>query len=329
MPSLNDMIHLNVGGRNFTTSRTTLLSSPSSSSSWHPSTFFQALLSPTWSSSTPDGLTPQSPFFIDRDPDTFSIVLHYLRTGKLRIPPHAFIDPASIADEADFYNLPHLASLALALSSSTHSPDIGYEEELWIGLLEREKGEYRWFLRHPMVEGQTLVTKDDTGGGGRRKCWVFDDFHFGQMFELGPLLDRYFDENGTLPLSHQPKKKIGPRAASTVLFTTPYPHFHGSTTLSGYRWVVSSPVWYRCADMRLGERMNGRHDDLQIMIMRRIGRSEDEEWRFAGEKGMGVGMTGVGGGNFVGDEGEKESEKGEEEGQGYGDEELGELVMSV
>lgn len=63
----SDIINLNVGGKKFSTSRTTLTQIPE--------TFFSALLS----NRIPTMHDEYGAIFIDRDPHLFSLILNYLR----------------------------------------------------------------------------------------------------------------------------------------------------------------------------------------------------------------------------------------------------------
>ncbi|CAH8834760.1 unnamed protein product [Trichobilharzia szidati] len=88
-----DIVHLNVGGRKFSTSRNTLL--------WNKNSFFSILL---------DGALPtmkdeSGAIFIDRDPDMFSVILNYLRTNELNLNG---VDINSLKNEAQFYALDSL-----------------------------------------------------------------------------------------------------------------------------------------------------------------------------------------------------------------------------
>ncbi|KAH8855059.1 BTB/POZ domain-containing protein KCTD3 [Schistosoma japonicum] len=88
-----DIVNLNVGGRKFSTSRNTLL--------WNKNSFFSILL---------DGALPtmrdeSGAIFIDRDPDMFSVILNYLRTGELNLNG---VDITSLKNEAQFYALDSL-----------------------------------------------------------------------------------------------------------------------------------------------------------------------------------------------------------------------------
>eukprot|EP00088_Acartia_fossae_P010274 TRINITY_DN15108_c0_g1_i4.p1 TRINITY_DN15108_c0_g1~~TRINITY_DN15108_c0_g1_i4.p1 ORF type:complete len:107 (-),score=16.31 TRINITY_DN15108_c0_g1_i4:224-544(-) len=73
--SLNDVITLNVGGVMLTTKRETLTKYPESKLA----KMFDAE-SPVLSSLP---MQKDGSFFIDRDPETFKIILNYLRSGRL------------------------------------------------------------------------------------------------------------------------------------------------------------------------------------------------------------------------------------------------------
>ncbi|KAK1330189.1 hypothetical protein QTO34_010375 [Cnephaeus nilssonii] len=79
-----EVIHLNVGGKRFSTSRQTL--------TWIPDSFFSSLLSGRISTLKDE----TGAIFIDRDPTVFAPILNFLRTKEL--------DP-SLLHEAQFYGL--------------------------------------------------------------------------------------------------------------------------------------------------------------------------------------------------------------------------------
>ena len=74
----------------FSTSKETLL--------WIPDTFFTALLNGEIPSLTDD----TGAIFIDRDPEVFSVILNYLRSGSLRLNK---VDLHSLIDEVQFYSI--------------------------------------------------------------------------------------------------------------------------------------------------------------------------------------------------------------------------------
>ncbi|XP_020706561.2 BTB/POZ domain-containing protein KCTD3 isoform X2 [Athalia rosae] len=85
-----DIVHLNVGGTRFSTSRQTL--------SWVPDSFFTALLSGRISSLRDE----TGALFIDRDPKIFSVILNYLRTRDIDLK-HA--DLRALRHEAEYYGI--------------------------------------------------------------------------------------------------------------------------------------------------------------------------------------------------------------------------------
>lgn len=85
-----DILHLNVGGKRFSTSRQTLLSIPD--------TFFTALLSGRIASLKDE----KGCIFIDRDPNLFLVILNYLRTREIDING---IDLRILRHEAEYYNI--------------------------------------------------------------------------------------------------------------------------------------------------------------------------------------------------------------------------------
>ncbi|RUP51446.1 BTB/POZ protein [Jimgerdemannia flammicorona] len=89
----NDVVHLNVGGLRFTTTRTTLLSIPD--------TFFHGLLDPSYTPLTVDG-----GIFIDRDPAPFRYILDNLRRGGDVVLPVDAALRREVMCEADFYGVP-------------------------------------------------------------------------------------------------------------------------------------------------------------------------------------------------------------------------------
>ncbi|TGZ47686.1 hypothetical protein CRM22_011033 [Opisthorchis felineus] len=88
-----EIVHLNVGGRKFSTSRNTLL--------WSGDSFFSVLLG----GRIPSCKDEDGAYFIDRDPDLFAVILNYLRTRELNV---SGIDPITLRNEAEFYGLDSL-----------------------------------------------------------------------------------------------------------------------------------------------------------------------------------------------------------------------------
>nr|CAD7423879.1 unnamed protein product [Timema monikensis] len=84
-----DIVHLNVGGTRFSTSRQTLM--------WVPNSFFTALLSGRMSSLRDE----MGAIFIDRDPKMFATILNYLRTRDIDLS----VDIRAFRHEAEFYGI--------------------------------------------------------------------------------------------------------------------------------------------------------------------------------------------------------------------------------
>ncbi|XP_042599347.1 SH3KBP1-binding protein 1-like isoform X1 [Cyprinus carpio] len=90
MARIGDIIHLNVGGKRFSTSRQTL--------TWVPDSFFSSLLSGRISTLKDE----TGAIFIDRDPSLFAPILNFLRTKELH--PRS-IDVHLLMHEAEFYGI--------------------------------------------------------------------------------------------------------------------------------------------------------------------------------------------------------------------------------
>ncbi|XP_009795117.2 BTB/POZ domain-containing protein At4g30940-like [Nicotiana sylvestris] len=93
MENQKDRVKLNVGGRIFETTATTLASAGRNS-------FFGAMFDENWNLHS-NATTNE--YFIDRDPDYFAVILNLLRTGELYIPPK--IDKKFLYREALYYGL--------------------------------------------------------------------------------------------------------------------------------------------------------------------------------------------------------------------------------
>ncbi|XP_026143881.1 SH3KBP1-binding protein 1-like [Carassius auratus] len=90
MARIGDIIHLNVGGKRFSSSRQTL--------TWVPDSFFSSLLSGRISTLKDE----TGAIFIDRDPSLFAPILNFLRTKELH--PRS-IDVRLLMHEAEFYGI--------------------------------------------------------------------------------------------------------------------------------------------------------------------------------------------------------------------------------
>ncbi|XP_055679813.1 BTB/POZ domain-containing protein KCTD3 [Lutzomyia longipalpis] len=101
-----DIVHLNVGGTKFATSRQTL--------TWIPDTFFTALLSGRIASLKDES----GAIFIDRDPSLFGFILNYLRTREVDIRNH---DIRMLRHEAEYYNISPLVKRLILCEDLGHS----------------------------------------------------------------------------------------------------------------------------------------------------------------------------------------------------------------
>jgi len=90
MMEFADIIHLNVGGKRFSTSRRTL--------TWIPDSFFSCMLSGRIASLKDE----TGAYFIDRDPEVFTPILNYLRTKELNF---SGISTSAVLHEAQFYGI--------------------------------------------------------------------------------------------------------------------------------------------------------------------------------------------------------------------------------
>lgn len=93
----NEIIELNVGGFNYTTSKTTILSYPDS------------MLGRMISGQMPTAKDANQRIFIDRDGPIFRHILNFLRDKTLNIPEN-FDEYAQLRQEADFYQIEPIVS---------------------------------------------------------------------------------------------------------------------------------------------------------------------------------------------------------------------------
>lgn len=104
-PSNGDIVHLNVGGTRFSTSRQTLM--------WVPDSFFTALLSGRISSLRDE----TGAIFIDRDPKLFATILNYLRTRDIDLS----VDLRAFRHEAEYYAIAPLVKRLMLCEDLTQS----------------------------------------------------------------------------------------------------------------------------------------------------------------------------------------------------------------
>ncbi|CAH1787266.1 unnamed protein product [Owenia fusiformis] len=94
----NELIHLNVGGVIYTTTRLTLTT--------YPNTMIGAMFNGNMSNTKDE----HGRIFIDRDGELFKYVLNFLRSSTLSLPD-GFKDYSSLLAEADFYQIQPLTDL--------------------------------------------------------------------------------------------------------------------------------------------------------------------------------------------------------------------------
>jgi hypothetical protein len=101
----SDMVHLNVGGEVYVTTRATLTRYP------------ESMLGAMFSGQLPTARDSNGCYFIDRDGSTFRHVLNFLRCGQIVLPSD-FSQLDLLAAEADFYRLEPLISSIAHLKSA-------------------------------------------------------------------------------------------------------------------------------------------------------------------------------------------------------------------
>lgn len=101
-----DIIHLNVGGTRFATSRQTL--------TWVPDSFFTSMLSGRISTLKDE----IGAIFIDRDPKLFSIILNFMRTKDIDLSD---VDIGTLRHEAEFYGISPLVKRLILCEDLNHS----------------------------------------------------------------------------------------------------------------------------------------------------------------------------------------------------------------
>uniref|UniRef100_A0A4W6F8S5 BTB/POZ domain-containing protein KCTD9 n=1 Tax=Lates calcarifer TaxID=8187 RepID=A0A4W6F8S5_LATCA len=107
-----DWLTLNVGGRCFTTTRSTLVSKEPESMLAH---MFRE--KDVWGNKQDS----QGAYLIDRSPDYFEPILNYLRHGQLII--NEGINPLGVLEEARFFGIEQLAEQLETLIKSSQPPD--------------------------------------------------------------------------------------------------------------------------------------------------------------------------------------------------------------
>jgi uncharacterized protein YjbI with pentapeptide repeats len=97
----NEWVRLNVGGQVFCTARSTILSDP------------DTMLAKLFGGYIPSAVDSTGAVLFDRDPEYFTPLLNYLRTGVLTMPES--LNPSGVLEEARFFNFyklePYLETL--------------------------------------------------------------------------------------------------------------------------------------------------------------------------------------------------------------------------
>ena len=112
----DQVLKINVGGKLFSTYKSTLLS--------RPGTFLcQKFAHPEIFKETND-------FFLDRDPLIFGIILNYYRTGILALPPKSKL--RLFYNELDFYGIDHKETLPeLTIEKTRHKREQSFQKPVW------------------------------------------------------------------------------------------------------------------------------------------------------------------------------------------------------
>lgn len=104
--SNSHIVHLNVGGNRFATSRQTL--------TWVPDSFFTSMLSGRISTLKDE----TGAIFIDRDPKLFTIILNFMRTKDIDLRD---VDVAILRHEAEYYGITPLVKRLILCEDLNHS----------------------------------------------------------------------------------------------------------------------------------------------------------------------------------------------------------------
>ncbi|XP_049880755.1 BTB/POZ domain-containing protein KCTD9 [Pectinophora gossypiella] len=118
----SDWITLNVGGRHFTTSRSTLLAK-------EPSSMLARMFAYTNNNMylmSPSARDETGAYLIDRSPEYFEPILNYLRHGEVILDKH--VNPKGVLEEASFYGIesmiPELQQLVEDYKSNTGRKEV-------------------------------------------------------------------------------------------------------------------------------------------------------------------------------------------------------------
>eukprot|EP01125_Pyxidicula_operculata_P019596 TRINITY_DN7113_c0_g1_i1.p1 TRINITY_DN7113_c0_g1~~TRINITY_DN7113_c0_g1_i1.p1 ORF type:complete len:246 (-),score=42.89 TRINITY_DN7113_c0_g1_i1:17-754(-) len=101
-----EKVRLNIGGKLFATTKSTLLSVKG--------TYFESMLSSSYWKPDEDG-----EYFIDRDPKYFSRILNFFRNGELDIDELSNKDIIKLQEDLNYYKIDEKISTTTTTSSST------------------------------------------------------------------------------------------------------------------------------------------------------------------------------------------------------------------
>ncbi len=148
--SLNDIITLDVGGRLFRTSRSTLVSEPNS--------LLSAMFDPD--AEMPEArLTDDNAFFLDRDPETFAVILDFLRTRTyLRRDD---VSAARVKLEAEYFNLDGLIA-ALDEAQNAHEGEDEPKRVIvaYVSVLDKNNVIAKKTVSYVVMPGTMLVSQE-------------------------------------------------------------------------------------------------------------------------------------------------------------------------
>ncbi|KAH3845079.1 BTB/POZ domain-containing protein KCTD3-like isoform X2 [Dreissena polymorpha] len=236
-----EIIHLNVGGKRFSTSKQTL--------TWIPESFFTSLLSGRISSLKDD----KGAIFIDRDPALFSVILNFLRTKEVDLKN---VNIESLKHEAEFYGMKPLVQ-KLSLCEELEAASCG--DVLFHGclgppcppLLMRSRSQSTVCQENPhRSAAQQRHSSAETTQSGFRQ----EENHSSHM------------RQASVDIS-----SLERQGSSSTLTRTPSTHSLSRLTLSAEARSISRPVPYEALTSRLANATKTaglRTDPLRVTMLR-------------------------------------------------------------
>ncbi|XP_002735696.1 BTB/POZ domain-containing protein KCTD6-like [Saccoglossus kowalevskii] len=159
----SDIVHLNVGGHIYTTSRSTLTK------------YDDSMLGSMFSDRMPTKMDDRGNYVIDGDGKLFRYILNFLRRSKLTVPD-GFKELDMLADEADFYQISELidaiAELKMARDEELRKASLVQAYEFLEVEFECANGQYIVFAAASVLEKiPSLVShyKDLGNWGGKKR----------------------------------------------------------------------------------------------------------------------------------------------------------------